>query len=265
MPTIFQYDFMIRAFIAGAIIAIVAPVIGIFLVVRRYSMLSDTLAHVSLVGVAGSIAFNFNPIAGALIASILAAIGMERLRQTRKFFSESVLSLFLSGSLAVAIIMLGLAHGLNVNIFSYLFGSIATVSAFDVGIIALCGVAVLGTIAVLFKRFFIVSYDEELAQANGLPVTLLSLVLMVMAAVTVSISMRVVGILLVGALMVIPVLSATQFGRSFFKTAVIAAAISLLAVMSGLFVSFYLDLPSGGTIVLITLVLFIASLSLNKK
>ncbi|HVY67322.1 MAG TPA: metal ABC transporter permease [Patescibacteria group bacterium] len=260
MLTIFHYDFMVRAFIAGIIIAVLAPAIGIFLVVRRYSLLADTLSHVSLVGVAGGVFFNFNPIAGALIASTLAAFGMEKLRERGKIFGESILALFLSGSLAIALILLGLSHGLNVNIFSYLFGSITTVTRGDLWIIGIFGALVLAATAALFRRFFLASYDEELARAGGLPVNLLNITLMVLAAVTVSLSMRVVGILLIGALMVIPVLAAMQLAKSFSQTLKYAVAFSLISVIAGLFLSFYLNLPSGGTIVACALILFGASL-----
>ncbi len=265
MIEIFQYDFMIRAFIAGLIIAVLAPAIGVFLVVRRYSLLADTLSHVSLVGVATGVLFNFNPVLGALIVSTLAAFGMEKLRESRKLFGESILALFLSGSLAVALVLLGLSHGLNVNIFAYLFGSITTVSRDDLYIIGGLGLFAAIVIIWLFKKFFLVSYDEELAKANGLPVKVLNITLMVLAAITVSLSMRIVGILLIGALMVIPVLTAVQFGTSFFKTSIYAIILSLAAVSSGLFTSFYLNLPSGGTIVVIALIFFGISLLLNKK
>ncbi len=249
MLTIFHYDFMVRAFVAAIIIGILAPTIGIFLVVRRYSLLADTLSHVSLVGVALGVLFKFNPIIGALLTSGLASFGMDKLRQNRKIYGESVLALFLSGSLALALIILAFAHGLNANIFAYLFGSISTVSRNDLWIIFFFGLIV-GLITFLqFKRFFIVSYDEELAKANGLPVEILNMIMMVLAAMTVALSMQVVGVLLVGALMVIPVLTASQ----------------LLSSIIGLFASFYLNLPSGATIVVVALIFFGLSLLLNKS
>jgi zinc transport system permease protein len=263
MLEIFQYDFMIRAFAAGLIIGVIAPIVGIFLVVKRYSLLADTLSHVSLVGVAAGVLFNFNPIFGALIASTLAAFGMEKLREKRQLFGESVLALFLSGSLAIALILLGLSHGLNVNIFSYLFGSITTVSKSDLLIIGGFGVAVIITTFVLFKKFFLVSFDEELAKANGLKVGALNVGLMVLAAIAVALSMRVVGVLLIGALMVIPVLAAIQLGRSFSKTLAFAVGFSLSSVIAGLFASFYLNLPSGAAIVVFALIFF--GLSLFEK
>jgi zinc transport system permease protein len=263
MLEIFQYDFMVRAFIAGLIIGVLAPIVGIFLVVKRYSLLADTLSHVSLVGVAAGVLFNFNPIVGALIASTLAAFGMEKLREKRQLFGESVLALFLSGSLAVALILLGLSHGLNVNIFSYLFGSITTVSATDLYIIGGFGAAVIITTFILFKKFFLISFDEELAKANGLAVSALNVGLMVLAAIAVALSMRVVGVLLIGALMVIPVLAAIQLGKSFSKTLILAVLISLVSVIIGLGASFYLNLPSGAAIVACALIFF--GLSLLKK
>jgi len=263
MLEIFQYSFMVRAFAAGLIIALLAPVIGIFLVVRRYSLLADTLSHVSLVGVALGVFFNFSPVVGALATSSLAAVGMEKLRVGRKIFGESILALFLSGSLAIALIILSFSNGLNVNIFSYLFGSITTVTGTDLWIIAIFGVVVLVMTFVLFKKFFLVSYDEELAKANGLPVNALNIVMMLLAAVTVSLSMRVVGILLIGALMVIPVLTAVQLSNSFAKTLLYAISFSVFSVIVGLFLAFYFNLPSGGAIVATSLVLF--GLSLIKK
>ncbi len=264
MFEIFQYDFMQRAFLAGTLIGIIAPMIGIFLVVRRYSLLADTLAHVSLVGVATAAVLGVHPVIGALAASAVAAISMEKLREKRKLFGESILALFLSGSLALAIVILGLSHGLNVNIFSFLFGSITTVSSADLVLIGGFGIVVIVTTLLLFKQFFLASYDEDLAKANGLPMSFLNTTLMLLAAMTVSLSMRIVGILLVGALMVIPVLTAMQFGKSFFKTAMYAVFFSVFAVVSGLVVSFYWNIPSGGAIVLIALALFAARFMTKK-
>ncbi|OGH92092.1 MAG: metal ABC transporter permease [Candidatus Magasanikbacteria bacterium RIFOXYD2_FULL_39_9] len=265
MLEIFQYDFMLRAFVAGFIISILAPSIGIFLVVKRYSLLTDTLSHVSLVGVALGLLAGINPIITAIGVSVVAALGMEKLRHAKKIFGESILTLFLSGGLALSLIIFGLSRGLNVNIFTYLFGSITTVSAGDLRLMGGFGFVIIIIIYTLFKRFFITAYDEELAQANGLPIKFLNLTLMILAAVTISISMRIVGALLVGALMVIPVLAATQFGKSFLKTFFYSVGISILSVTTGLFASFYLNLPTGATIVMSALILFVISLAINKK
>ncbi len=260
MLEIFQYDFMLRAFIAGAIIAVLAPGIGIFLIVRRYSLMADTLAHVSLVGLAIGVITGINPIIGALIASVIAAIGIDRLRGAKQMFGESVLALFLSGSLAIATVLLSVGGKYTANILSFLFGSITTVQGNDVLIIAGLSMAVVLVLLFFYRQFFAVSFDEELAAASGIRSRLFSTLLVIIAATTVALSIRIVGVLLVGALMIIPVLSAIRFGRSFRQSIIIAILFSLIAVVVGLFLSFYIGLPSGGAIVLVALGIFLLSL-----
>lgn len=265
MIEIFQYDFMVRAFEAGIAVGVVAPLIGMFLVVRRYSLLSDTIAHVSLAGVAMGLLFQFNPIFSAILFSIGASLGIEWLRHSRKIFSESILAIFLSGSLALAVVILSLAKGFNANLFSYLFGSISTVSPSDVLIIFTLAVVVFGSIVLFYKEFFSVSFDEEIAQVSGLPVRRLNFILVTLAAVTVALSIRIVGVLLIGALMVIPVVAAIQYGKSFRTTLFLSVAISLFSVIGGLFSSYYLNIATGGTIVLIALIVFLISVIFTKK
>jgi zinc transport system permease protein len=260
MFEIFQYDFMIRAFIAGSIIAILAPFIGIFLVVRRYSLMADTLAHVSLVGIAVGVLSGINPIVGALIASVIAAIGIDRLRGAKQIFGESVLALFLSGSLAIATVLLSLGGNYTATILSFLFGSITTVQSLDVAIIASVSLVVIFLLLFFYRQLFAVVFDEELAEASGIRARLFSTLLVVLAAMTVALSIRIVGALLVGALMIIPVLSAIRFGQSFRQSIVIAVTFSLVSVILGLFLSFYIGLPSGGTIVIVALGIFLLSL-----
>ncbi|MEN9327635.1 MAG: zinc transporter, integral rane protein [Candidatus Parcubacteria bacterium] len=265
MLEIFQYDFMVRAFIAGVTISILAPLIGMFLVVRRYSLIADTLSHVSLIGVALSLIMGIHPIVGAIVTSVLAAIGMEKLRESKKIFGESVLAIFLSGSLAVAVILIGLTRSSNINFFAYLFGSITTVSSTDLSIIAACAILTGIILTPLYQQFFLTSYDEELAQANGLQVKLLNTTITILAAVVVSISMRIVGILLIGALMVIPVITAMQYRLSFTKTHILSVIISLCSCVIGLFLSYYLNLPSGGSIVVVSLIFFILGMFMNRS
>ena len=264
MPEIFQLDFMLRAFAAGILISIIVPLIGVFLVVRRYSLMADTLAHVSLVGVAIGILTNSQPVVSAVAASTLAAVAIEKLRAVKTLFAESILAIFLSGSLAVAVVIMSLAKGLNVSLLSYLFGSISTIGPVDLYMLAAVFICVLLAIVLLYKEFFLVSFDEEFAEAGGVKARSLNLLIVVLAAVTISLSMRIVGILLIGALMVMPVVSAKQFGLSFRNTIILSILFSLVSVMSGLFLSYYLDLASGGTIVLIALVIFLLSLILNR-
>lgn len=265
MFEIFRYDFLMRGLIAALTVAVLAPSIGMFLVVRRHAFLADTLAHVSLAGVAAGLLFAFNPIVGAVGASLLAAFMIEKLRLKRGFFGESSLSLILSGSLALAVIMISLAKNLSAGLFSYLFGSVTTVSRFDVGVILVLGVTVV--LAVLFnvRQFFLVSLDEELALSGGLPAHSLNLLLTVLAGLTIALSLRIVGALLVGALMVVPVLAASRFDMGFRKTHLLAVTLSIFAVLIGFFLSYALDLAAGGTIVGVAILIFLASLLLGRK
>lgn len=264
MLDIFHYDFMIRAFVAGLAVAVIAPLIGSFLVVRRYSLMADTLAHVSLLGVAIGLVLQINPVITAIITSTLASVGIERLRTDKKIYGESALALFLTGSLAIATLIISFSRDFNVNLFSYLFGSITTVSLTDVYLILGLGLAVLSVTILLYKELLATALDEELAIVNGIPTKALNLILIVLAALTVSLALRIVGVLLIGALMIIPVISAIQYGKGFKRTISIALIISLLSVILGLFGSYYLNLASGATIVVIALILFIVSLIINR-
>ena len=265
MLDIFQYSFIWRGIEAGLIIATIAPLIGIFLVLRRYSLIADTLSHVSLAGVAIGLILQINPILTALISSITASFFIEKLRMSKKVYSESALSIFLSGSLALAIVLISINHGFGVNLFSYLFGSIVTVKQTDVYIIGILGLLVVGLITVFYKELVYLTFDEESAKVAGIKTNLFNLLLIILAAITVSLSIPIVGVLLISALIVIPVVTALQFRRNFKETLLISEGISLFSVTSGIFTSFYLNLSTGGTIVLITITFFIFSLFINKK
>ena len=152
MLDLFHYSFMVRGFEAGIIIAVIAPLIGIFLVLRRYSLIADTLAHVSLAGVAIGLFLKINPLLTAIASAVVSSIVIERLRISKRIFGESALSIFLSGSLALAIVLISLAHGFSVDLFSYLFGSITTVKQIDVYIIAALGVLVIAAIIAFYKE-----------------------------------------------------------------------------------------------------------------
>jgi len=263
MLSLFEYSFIVRAFEAGMLISIIAPLIGIFLVLRRYALIADTLAHVSLAGVAVGLFLSINPLITAFTVSTGASVLIERLRLSKRVYSDAALSVFLSGSLAVALLLLSLSGGFNVNLFSYLFGSLVTVSEGDLYLILIVGIIVCVGVVLFFKELVFVSFDEEAAEAAGIHTRGINLLLIILAGLTISISIPVVGALLIAALIVIPVLVALQFRTSFAKTLLIAEAVSIFSVAAGIVSSFYLNLSAGGTIVLI--LVFIFSLSLFKK
>lgn len=260
MLEIFQYDFMIRAFAVGILVSVIAPVIGMFLIVKRYSLFADTLAHVSLLGVAASVLAGTQPVITAVVLAGFGAVGIDWLQSRARVYGESVLALFLSGSLAIATVLFGLTRGFNASLLNLLFGSITTVQLSDLYFITALGSLVLALVYLLYKEFFFISFDEEAARVSGLKVDKINLVLMVLAAITVSLSIRIVGVLLIGALMVIPGITAMQFKKSFKATIALAVMFSLFSVVLGLFLSFYAGLASGGIIVVIAMAFFVLSI-----
>ena len=264
MLEIFNYSFILRGFEAGIIIALIAPLIGTFLVLRRYGPIADTLSHISLAGVAIGMLFGWNPLMTAIGATTLSSIAIERLRTSRRVYGESALAIFYAGSLALAVVLISLANGFTIDLFNYLFGSLVTVEQSDVIIIGILGLIVCVAIIAFYKELVYITFDEESAVVGGIQTRLINTLLIALVAVTVSLSIPIVGVLLISALIVIPVVTALQFGKGFQQTILIAEVISVFSVVSGIVVSFYLNLSAGGTIVLITLALFGAVLLFRK-
>jgi zinc transport system permease protein len=196
------------------------------------------------------------PLLSALVVVVVAALLLEKLRDDGKISGDAALAMLLFGGLALAVILIGLGNGFNVDIFSYLFGSITTVQPVDLWVIAVIGLVVVISVILLSKELFYVAFDSEAAAVSGLPARFINRLLIVLTAVTVVLALRIVGILLIGALMVIPVLAAFQVARSFKQSLIISVVISLFSVAGGLFASYYLNLAPGGTVVLLTLVIF---------
>lgn len=265
MLDIFQYSFALRGFEAGIIVAIIAPLIGTFLVLRRYALIADTLAHVSLAGIALALLVGWSPMVTALWVTVISSLGIERLRMTRHVYGESALALFLSGSLAFATVLLSLGHGLSTNLFNYLFGSIVTVTQADVYLIAFLAVVIVVVVGLLFKELVYTTFDEESARVSGIRTQAVGSVLIVLSAVAISLSIPVVGVLLIAALIVVPVVTALQLRKSFIQTIFYAEAISVLSVIAGIMLSFQFNLSSGGTIVLTMLGVFLIVLFSKKR
>src|SRR6266498_6093737 len=206
MPDILQFGFMQRAFAAGAVTAVICPLIGVFLVPRRLSLIADTLAHVALAGVAIGLLMGTSPILGALIVTVVGALGMERLRSHGALQGDAALAVFLSGGFALAVVIISLAQGFNAEHFAILFGSILTVSPTDVWLIMALGALVIATVGTVYKQLLAITLNEDLARTSGVPVGALNLVLKILTALTTVVAMRMVGVLLVSAMIVIPTL-----------------------------------------------------------
>jgi zinc transport system permease protein len=231
-------------------------VIGVLLVPRRLSLIADTLAHVALAGVALGLFLGVSPVAGAFAVTLVGAVGIERLRTRGALRGDAALAVFLSGGFALAVVLIGLSHGFNVDLLALLFGSILTVSTADVRLMAGVGLAVTGLVLRFRRQLFAITLHEDLARTSGVPVDRLNLMLTLLTAVTTVVAMRMVGVLLVSAMIVIPTLTGFALGRSFRQAVGIAITAALAAVTLGLVAAYYLRLAAGGAIVLTALVLF---------
>jgi len=256
MPEFLEYGFMHRAFLAGAITALICPAIGVFLVPRRLSLIADTLSHVALAGVALGLLLGISPVLGALVVTLAGAVGMERLRARGALQGDAALAVFLSGGFALAVVLISLTRGFNVDLFAILFGSILTVSPTDVWLILAVGAVVGATIAICYRQLLSITLNEDLARTSGVPVTGLNLLLTLLTALTTVVAMRMVGVLLVSAMIVIPTLTGFGLGRSFRQATVIAIVTALTSMTAGLIAAYYLRLAAGGAVVLTALILF---------
>jgi zinc transport system permease protein len=256
---ILSYEFMQRAIIAGVLIALTAPVVGIFMVLKRMSLIGDTLAHTAFAGVALGTFLNVLPLWSSLIVTVLSAVGIVKTKQSAKISGDAVLAVFFSMGLALGIVLLSLST-VSFNVTSLLFGSILLVGWDDLLVILIISASVLVSVFLLYKELFYVTLDEDLAKASGLSVTKYNYLLTILTGVMVVASLRIVGALLVPALLVIPALAAMQISRSFKQTFFLAIAFALISVLAGIFLSVYVSVPPGGTIVLTSIVIFVVTL-----
>jgi len=254
-----DHEFMRLAFGAGAVVGVLAPAVGFFLVQRRMSLIGDGIGHVAFAGVAAGYLLGIPPVLTALVASIAGAGAIEWLRAHRKAAGDQALALVFYTGIAGGVVLISAAGALNANLFTYLFGSILTVTRGDLIRIALLGLGALLLVAVLLRALLAVAIDEEGARVAGLPVPVLNGVVSMLAALTIGISMRIVGILLIAALMVLPVIAAQRVAWSLRSTMGLSVAIGLGSVMTGLTISYYANLPPGGTIVLTATALFLVA------
>ncbi|CAM5395646.1 ABC transporter [Streptomyces xanthochromogenes] len=258
MMEILNSPFMQRALIAAVLVGITAPAVGIYLVQRRQALMGDGIGHVAMTGVGLGFLLSTSPVWMATLISVLGAVTMELIRWYGKTRGDIALAMLFYGGMAGGVLFINLAPGgSTANLNSYLFGSLSTVSQSDVWAIGLLAAFVLVVTVGLRRQLFAVSQDEEFARVTGLPVRALNLLTAVTAAVTVTVAMRVVGLLLVSALMVVPVAAAQQLSRSFALTFAIAVAIGVTVTLSGTVVTYYEDVPPGAVIVLFTIAIFI--------
>jgi zinc transport system permease protein len=246
-----ELEFMRLALGAGAVVGVLAPAVGFFLVQRRQSLVGDGIGHVAFAGVAAGLLLDVSPVLTALVAAVLGGVAIELLRSRGGTAGDQALALVFYTGIAGGVVLVSLAGALDADLFQYLFGSILTVTRTDLAVIAALGAVGLATIGLLYRVLAGVAVDEEGARVAGVPIGALNVALAALAAVTVALSMRVVGILLVAALMVLPVSAATRVAWSMRSAFFLSLAIGLASALTGLTISYYADLPPGGTIVLV--------------
>lgn len=242
--------FMQRAMVAALLVGLAAPAIGIFLVQRRLSLMGDGIGHVAFIGVAAGFLFRTSPVISAIVAAALGAIILELLRERGRIAGDVALALVFYGGIAGGVLLTNLAGASTASLVAYLFGSVISVNTFDVLATGAVTLGVLSITYALRKELFAVSYDEEVARVAGLPVRALNLLVSVTAAVTIAVTMRVVGILLVSAMLVVPVASVQQVTRSFRTTVVSSLAFGGTVSVCGLLIAFYANVYPAATIVL---------------
>jgi zinc transport system permease protein len=253
-------DFMQRALIAALLVGTVAPMVGIFLVQRRLSLIGDGMGHVALAGVAIGLVTGVAPVWTALVAAVVAAVVIELLRTRGRTNGDVALAVIFYGGIAAGVVIISKSpDGTPANLMKYLFGSILTTTSSDLYLFAGLAVLIAATTWALRPRLFAVANDEEYARAVGIPVLPLNLVLAVLTATTVVVAMRVVGLLLISALMIVPNAASQLIARSFSGALRWAIAFGLISSVGGVALSYPLNTPSGGTIVLLAVGLFIAT------
>jgi zinc transport system permease protein len=260
---ILQFGFIQRALVSGIAVAVSCSVIGLFLVLRRQSLYGDALSHVAFGGIAIGLFTNVYPIWTALVVSILASLGITKLRESTKIPSDSAVAVLLSAGLATGVVLIGLSGGFSLDLYSFLFGSILLISYNDQLMILLITLIILAIMYKLYRKLMYIAFDEEQAKVSGIDVTKLNYLFIVLASVTVITSVRLVGVLLISSLIVIPNITAMMFGKGFKKTLLISISSAVLSVIGGIVISYIMNLAPGGTIVIISVGIFLALISVK--
>ncbi|MFH1432570.1 MAG: metal ABC transporter permease [archaeon] len=264
MIEILSYAFMQKAFISGIVIAIACSLLGMFLVLRKFSLIGDGIAHISFGGVATGLLFNITPFTGALLFGLIGSFGILKLKEKSHLHGDAAIGIVSHVSLGLGIFIASIASGFNVDILSYLFGSILSIKTNELVLSIFLALTVIAFILSYYKDLFYISFDEESAKVSGINVDFLNSMLIVLTAVTIVCSMNVVGLMLASSLIILPAASALQVKASFKRTLLYAVVISVFSVVSGLVIAYYYDFAVSGTIVLINAFVFLSLLVYNK-
>lgn len=261
---LFSYGFIIRAFIAGSLIALCAALLGVILVLKRYSMIGDGLSHVGFGTMAIAMAFNFAPLAVSIPICVLAAFLLLRVSSSSNIKGDAAIALISSSSLAIGILVTSLTSGLNTDVTSFMFGSILAISKADLIVSVILAVVVVSLFVIFYNKIFLVTFDENFATASGIKANLYNGLIAVLTALTIVIGMRLMGAMMISSLIVFPALSAMRIFRSFFKVIICAVIISLVCFIVGIISSFVWSTPAGASIIVANLIAFVVCIVIGK-
>ncbi len=262
---IFLEPFFIRSLLGGLLIALMAPLLGTFIVLRRQSMIGDTLAHVTIAGVALGLLVDVYPLAVGIVFAVLASFVIERIRKVYRTYAELSIAIMLSGGVAFATLLFTLGKGFNLNVMSYLFGSIYTLNRTDLWLVLLVTVIVCIIIGVYYKELLLITFDEDAARVNGLPVARFNLLQAVLIALVISVAIKIVGALLVSALLIVPVASSLLIARGFRHSLLLSVVFSEIAVLGGLAIAGVWNMAPGGTVVLLAIAMLFGVMLLRRN
>ena len=260
---IFQYDFMVRALVASSIVGLICPLMGMFIVFKKLSLIGDSLSHIALSGIAGATILGANPILGSLIASSISAIIIDKLRVNLKEYADLSIAIIMALGVGISGILISVSN-VNFDLFSFMYGSIATVNKDDITIIIITAFMIILFIKLFFKELVYITFDEENAKFSKIPVKFINTIFMILVAASITITLRIVGVLLVSSLIAIPVATSLKVAKSFKNAIFYSVLFGEIAILSGVIASFYLDLPPGGTIVVISVVQLLIVSFLSK-
>ncbi|MCU0680015.1 MAG: metal ABC transporter permease [Planctomycetes bacterium] len=259
-----QYGFIQNAYLAGFFVAIICSVLGLFLVLRKLSLIGDGLSHVSFGAVALGLFLGFYPFYVAIPLAIIGSLFILRLTEKVKIYGDAAIGMVSALGVASGVILVSVSKGFNVDLFSYLFGNILTIGTKEIILSILLAILVFILLGIFYKDFLVVTFDKEYALASGINVKRVNIILAVLTALTVVLAIKIVGVMLVSALLILPAVTGLQNATSFRSALITSALMAILSVLGGITLAFFLDWPAGATIVVINFVLFVISFIVKK-
>ena len=256
LQEMFSYPFLVRAMIGGICISLCASLLGVSLVLKRYSMIGDGLSHVSFGALSIAVAFNWAPLAVSIPVVAAAAVLLLRITGNGKIKSDAAIAMISAGSLAIGIIVTSLTTGMTTDVSSYMFGSILAMSREDMYLSVVLSLVVLGMFVICYNKVFAVTFDESFAKATGVRVSAYNLLIAVLTAITIVLGMRMMGAMLISSLVIFPALTSMRVFKSFFGVVVSSGVVSVVCFFIGLILSYVYSIPAGASVVVVNLAMF---------